>query len=89
MDKPNYFVVTGGPGAGKSSVIEALHKQGYSVVEEAARNIIQQQKIQGGNATQTGDRLAFCRLLLEQYTKDFLYHDSLHELVFFDRLDFG
>jgi len=36
----NKFVLTGGPGVGKSSLIEALCTQGYSTVGEAARQVI-------------------------------------------------
>lgn len=34
------IVITGGPGVGKSSVIDALWKRGYSVIGESARKVI-------------------------------------------------
>ena len=36
-DKPNYFVITGGPGAGKTAIIESLRDRGYATVGEAGR----------------------------------------------------
>lgn len=36
----NKFVLTGGPGVGKSSLIEALRKKGYPTIGEAARQVI-------------------------------------------------
>ena len=34
------FVVTGGPGGGKSTLLEALAERGYRVAPEAARRLI-------------------------------------------------
>ena len=41
------FVVTGGPGAGKTTVLEALTKRGYTCASESARAIIRR-RIQSG-----------------------------------------
>ena len=37
-------VITGGPGCGKTSVLEALKKMGYEIVPEGARQIIEEQQ---------------------------------------------
>lgn len=37
------FVITGGPGVGKTTVIEILRKSGYRVVDETAREIIERE----------------------------------------------
>jgi predicted ATPase len=34
------YIITGAPGAGKTSIMRALHGQGYAVVDEAATDII-------------------------------------------------
>lgn len=39
----NFFVFTGGPGAGKTSVIEALAAAGLTCMPEAGRQIIRDQ----------------------------------------------
>jgi len=37
MDQTHYFIVlTGGPGVGKTTLLNELHKQGFSIVEEDA-----------------------------------------------------
>lgn len=45
-----FFVVTGGPGSGKSSLIDALQKNGYARSVEAGRGVIQDQTTIGGRA---------------------------------------
>ncbi|MGH3624041.1 MAG: AAA family ATPase, partial [Sciscionella sp.] len=36
-----FTVITGGPGSGKSTLIEALRSQGFHALAEAGRGIIQ------------------------------------------------
>lgn len=52
----NFFIFTGGPGSGKTSVLNELAQRGYLIVPEVARAIIKQQQDIGGNAIHTGDR---------------------------------
>jgi predicted ATPase len=58
------FVVTGGPGSGKSSLIEALASSGFQCMPEAGRAIIQDQITIDGNALPWSDRNAFIELML-------------------------
>lgn len=83
--KNNFFILTGGPGAGKSSVLEELNKQGYLVKDEVGRKIIKEQLAIGGNAIHTGDRMAFRDLMLEHSIRDFNGHYNVMDIVFFDR----
>ena len=48
--KPNFFVITGGPGVGKTTLLEALAKQGFPYVPEVAREIIREQASRNGDA---------------------------------------
>ncbi|MEN9614508.1 MAG: hypothetical protein RLZZ347_815 [Candidatus Parcubacteria bacterium] len=41
------FVITGGPGVGKTTVIEILRKRGCKVVDETAREIIEREMAKG------------------------------------------
>lgn len=41
------FVVTGAPGAGKTAIIRQLEIEGYSVVKEAATDVIAAAQAQG------------------------------------------
>lgn len=64
MTTDHLFVVTGGPGSGKSSLIAALAAQGVATMPEAGRAIIQDQVAIGGNALPWGDRKAFAEQML-------------------------
>ncbi|WP_426747806.1 AAA family ATPase [Myxococcus faecalis] len=57
-------VITGGPGSGKSRLIEALAAEGLAHMPEAGRAIIQQQVAIGGAALPWADRMAFAELML-------------------------
>lgn len=83
--KSNFYLFTGGPGAGKSTVIELLAKQNKLVVPEVARNIIRHQKTIKGTATHDGDRTAYTALMLERSIEDFERLTSIDASVYFDR----
>ena len=85
IKKPNFYLFTGGPGAGKSTVIELLAKQKKLVVPEVARNIIRHQKTIGGSAIHDGDRILYTALMLERSIEDFERLTSVDAPVYFDR----
>ncbi len=82
-----FFVITGGPGSGKTFLIEALRNLGFHCVEEAGRKIIQEQIKTGGKALHWENQDHFKRLMLEHAIET--YDQSLKnhpdETVFFDR----
>ena len=74
-------VLTGGPGAGKTSVLVRLQELGYSVVPEMARQIISDRKSRG--MSPRPPPVDFARAILEE---DMRLYDSVSDgLVFFDR----
>ena len=83
--KNKLYILTGGPGAGKTTVLDLLAQQGYKTVPEVARTIIQQQNDTSGNATHTGDQAAFCDLMLDASIKAYKKNDINSAPVFFDR----
>jgi predicted ATPase len=80
-----FFVVTGGPGSGKSALIDVLEKSGYARSVEAGRGIIQDQVTIGGSALPWSDRRLFAEMMLCWEMRS--YRMAEHETgpVFFDR----
>lgn len=64
MTTDHLFVITGGPGSGKSSVIAALAARGVATMPEAGRAIMRDQIAIGGNALPWDDRAAFAGQML-------------------------
>lgn len=69
------IVVTGGPGSGKSSVVEAMAGHGFAMMPEAGRAIIRHQVRIGGSALPWADRSLFAELTLEWELRS--YDDAL------------
>jgi predicted ATPase len=79
------FVLTGGPGSGKSTLIEALAKAGYPGSVEAGRAIIQDQLAIDGPALPWRDPSAFAELMLCWEMRSYHMAKDQAGLVFFDR----
>ena len=85
IEKPNFFVFTGGPGVGKTTLIRHLESRGEIVVEETHRAVIAEQVAAGGRAVPWDDRAAYCELCVR---RDIARFDALAgetARVFFDR----
>ncbi|WP_033067635.1 AAA family ATPase [Thalassospira australica] len=59
----NLVVITGGPGAGKTTLINHLHERGFDTSPEVARAIIEEQQERGGNALPWADNDAYAGLM--------------------------
>lgn len=79
------IVLTGGPGAGKTAVIEHIAHLGFRCCQEVGRQVIQSQVEQGGKAVPWQDKAAFRdRMLFAEQAN--LARVADHEgTVFFDR----
>lgn len=81
-----FTVLTGGPGAGKTSVIGELRRRGHAGTQEAGRAIIIDQQAIGGNALHAGDQALFAELMLSWEMRSYrLAQDDPAAAVFFDR----
>ena len=80
------IVLTGGPGTGKTTIIDKLTKLGYTCKEEISRQVTQMARKSGIEQLFLKDPLLFSKLLLEgriQQYKDISKKDC--DFIFFDR----
>lgn len=81
--KNKRYIITGGPGSGKSTLIEYLKKKKYKCYEETSRIIIKEQNAIQGTLTPWQDvknfaEACYVRMKLELNNKE-------EEIVFYDR----
>ena len=84
-NNPNLFVLTGGPGAGKTTVLLELEKRGYRVAPEVARQIIQEQVCTGGTALPWADRKLYTGLMLARSIESYTARTPALQPTFSDR----
>ena len=80
-----FIIVTGGPGSGKTTLIEALGRRGLQRMPEAGRAIIREQVAIGGKALPWADRAAFAELMLGWELRSYREAQALQGPVIFDR----
>jgi len=83
MIKKNFYVITGGPGAGKTSVLEYLVAKGYSYIPETARQIIKERLSKG--LTPRPDPEPFAEEIFNKDWRNFISNSDLLSPLFFDR----
>jgi predicted ATPase len=81
---PRRVVVTGGPGCGKTTILDHIKAHGYDVEPEAARILIQNQLQRDEPILPWTDRVAFDRLLLPVLRKGF-ERARPGQTIFYDR----
>ncbi|MEL0650724.1 ATP-binding protein [Algibacter sp. TI.3.09] len=80
------IVITGGPGTGKSTLINELIKRGHTCLEEISRQVILDAKKEGIDQLFLTNPLMFSELLLKGRQKQFVDAELFKkEIVFFDR----
>lgn len=83
--KNGRFVLTGGPGSGKTTLISALAGARCSTMPEAGRNIIRQHQAIDGPALPATDPLLFAELMLSWDIRSHSEAAGRGGPVFFDR----
>lgn len=83
----HFFVLTGGPGTGKTSLIEVLKQHGFQTVPEDARRIIQEQVAMKGDGLPWANKMHYANLMFEAALNSYTLQksNSNTEPVFFDR----
>lgn len=84
-DFDRFIVVTGGPGSGKSTLIDALERAGFGRTQEAGRSIIQEQVAIGGSALPWLDPALFAEMMLEWEMRSYRVAEQQGGTIFFDR----
>lgn len=90
MDKnkfQNFIVITGGPGVGKTTLIDALKLLGNCVVQEDARKIIKKQMEINGEGLPWKNKTLYAELMFKASLKNYqtVINEVPDEKVFFDR----
>ena len=78
------YVISGGPGFGKTVLIEKLHEMGYQTGGEIARQIIARQIATGGELLPWKDNAGFEKKVLEERIR-FLNRINFKDIAFCDR----
>lgn len=84
----NFHVVTGGPGVGKTTLLEELQKRGFEIVPEIARELIREQQKDNGEALPWKNKLLYKKMMFDRSISSFEYMDKKNhdqKPIFFDR----
>lgn len=81
----NLFVLTGGPGSGKTTLVDALADAGLATCPEAGRAIIRGQMALDGPALPWNDPALFAELMLSWELRSYHAAAGRGRPVFFDR----
>jgi len=81
---PRRIVIAGGPGSGKSTLINALSDWGEICYEESSRALIREQLAQGGRLLPWDDLAAFAQECSERMQAQ-IAHSARRGTCFFDR----
>ncbi|PSK93270.1 AAA family ATPase [Taibaiella chishuiensis] len=85
ITRNNFIVITGGPGAGKTTLIRELEQRGYRCIEEVARRLIAEQLEAGGDALPWQDKERYKQLMFDRSVAAYRDTPDEDKPVFFDR----
>lgn len=82
-----FIIITGGPGGGKSTLIQELKTRGYDCVDEVARELIQKEVERDGGALPWKNQVKFMYNMFDKTVE--VYEQTLSQnnssMIFFDR----
>jgi len=83
----NFFVITGGPGVGKTTLIKELQRLGVQTMEEDARKIIKEQLANQSDALPWKNKTLYASLMYAAAVKSYnrLRAENKDSITFFDR----
>lgn len=85
--KNNFYVITGGPGAGKTTLINELNKNNHKTIPEEARKIIKEQIKNQGIGLPWNDKTLYAKLMFDESIKTYrsIKKENPSGKIFFDR----
>lgn len=83
MTKDNFYVITGGPGGGKTTLLEGLASKGYKYIPETARQIIKDRILMG--LPPRPDPISFANEIFYKDWSNFKMNSDGTSHLFFDR----
>ena len=84
----NFYVITGGPGVGKTTLLEELKRRNYEIVPEVARELIKEQQKDNGKALPWKNKNLYKEMMFDRSISSFEKIDrttNKKEPIFFDR----
>ncbi|OQP62629.1 hypothetical protein A3860_26830 [Niastella vici] len=85
MTAPKKYIITGGPGAGKTSVLLALEKAGYPCSPEVSRRLIREEVANGSQCLPWADLSCFAGKTLDRMITQYNQTAGHARITFFDR----
>ncbi|TDD42905.1 AAA family ATPase [Saccharopolyspora elongata] len=85
LSPADFVVITGGPGAGKTTLVERLAAAGCACSPEAGRGVIADQLATGGRGLPWADRALFAELMLQRDLRSHRQARLRRGPVIFDR----
>ncbi|WP_321288304.1 AAA family ATPase [uncultured Sunxiuqinia sp.] len=84
----NFYVITGGPGVGKTTLLEKLKKTNYEIVPEIARELIKEQQNNNGKALPWRNKNLYKEMMFDRSIRSFEEienNTNKEKPIFFDR----
>jgi predicted ATPase len=81
-----FFVITGGPGVGKTTLLQELQKRYFTYIPEVAREIIKEQAAAQSDALPWKNKELYLQMMFDRSVDSYLSaNDNNNSLIFFDR----
>lgn len=85
MATDRFFILTGGPGSGKTTLVNALKSRGMATTEEAGRGVIREELENDGDALPWVNPTHFAERMFEWELRSYRFAERTSGPVFFDR----
>jgi predicted ATPase len=83
LTKGNFYIITGGPGAGKTKLLDNLELLGYNYIRDTARQIIKERISKG--LSPRPDPMDFAQEMFDRDWANYITNAEQSSLLFFDR----